>query len=88
VGLCAHHVLEIPFPFTANQHVHRSYASHLACLLLHRILGLKSNRLTSLPLSFTSLCSLVELFLTDNQLTTLPQGGARLSFLAVTWQGS
>lgn len=39
-----------------------------------RILGLKSNRLSQLPPTFTRLCSLVELFLTDNQLATLPEG--------------
>lgn len=45
-------------------------------MMARRILGLKSNLLTSLPQSFTRLVSLVELFITDNRLVTLPNGEA------------
>lgn len=39
-----------------------------------RKLGLKSNALAQLPSSFTRLTRLVELFITDNELSELPQG--------------
>eukprot|EP00798_Chlamydomonas_sp_ICE-L_P006154 gene6154-2765_t len=44
-----------------------------------RLIGLKSNQLTELPPSFTSLTSLVELFITNNQLKTFPEACLKAS---------